>query len=149
MKTEKYNGVIWYVQTVKNILSRQVYIGHMVQGTKRQSFYENRKQYMKPKEEWIVVENTHEPLTDRETFDKVRALAQRKNAEYFKNLGRFRHLKTTENILKGLIYCADCKRPLVRYKNVSHKKSCGIRSSAKRIPTTSQAAPRRISGRMC
>ena len=31
-KTEKYNGVSWYVQTVKNLLSRQVYIGHMVQG---------------------------------------------------------------------------------------------------------------------
>lgn len=31
-------------------------------------------------------------------------------------------MKTTENILKGLIYCADCKRPLVRYKNVSHEK---------------------------
>ena len=37
-KTEKYNGVSWYVQTVKNLLSRQVYIGHMVQGKKRQSF---------------------------------------------------------------------------------------------------------------
>ena len=121
-KTEKYNGVIWYVQTVKNILSRQVYIGHMVQGTKRQSFYENLGQYMKPREDWIVMENTHEPLIDRETFDKVQELAQRKNAEYFENLGRFRHLKTTENILKGLIYCADCKRPLVRYKNVSHEK---------------------------
>ena len=121
-KTEKYNGVSWYVQTVKNLLSRQVYIGHMVQGTKRQSFYENRGQYMKPREDWIVVENTHEPLIDRETFDKVQELAQRKNAEYFENLGRFRHLKTTENILKGLIYCSDCKRPLVRYKNVSHEK---------------------------
>ena len=121
-KTEKYNGVIWYIQTVKNILSRQVYIGHMVQGTKRQSFYENRGQYMKPKEEWIIVENAHEPLIDRETFDKVQELARRKNAEYFENLGRFTHLKTTENILKGLIYCADCKRPLVRYKNVSHEK---------------------------
>ena len=121
-KTEKYNGVSWYVQTVKNLLSRQVYIGHMVQGTKRQSFYENRGQYMKPSEDWIVVENTHEPLIDRETFDKVQALAQRKKAEYFENLGRFRHLKTTENILKGLIYCSDCKRPLVRYKNVSHEK---------------------------
>ena len=55
-------------------------------------------------------------------FHKVQELAQRKNAEYFENLGRFRHLKTTENILKGLIYCADCKRPLVRYKNVSHEK---------------------------
>ena len=120
----------------------------MVQGTKRQSFYENRGQYMKPKEEWIIVENTHEPLIDRETFDKVRALAQRKNAEYFENLGRFTHLKTTENILEGLVYCADCKRPLVRYKNVSHEKSCGTRLSARRTPTTSQAAPRRISGRM-
>lgn len=121
-KTEKCNGVIWYVQTVKNILSRQVYIGHMVQGTKRQSFYENRGQYMKPREDWIVVENTHEPLIDRETFDKVQELAQRKKTEYFDNLGRFTHLKTTENILKGLVYCADCKRPLVRYKNVSHEK---------------------------
>ena len=121
-KTEKYNGVSWYVQTVKNILSRQVYIGHMVQGKKRQSFYENRGQYMKPKEEWVVVENTHEPLIDRETFDKVQELARRKNAEYFENLGRFTHLETTENILKGLVCCADCKRPLVRYKNVSHEK---------------------------
>lgn len=121
-KTEKYNGVSWYVQTVKNLLSRQVYIGHMVQGRKRQSFYENRGQYKKPQEEWIVVENTHEPLIDRETFDKVQALAQRRNAEYFENLGRFTHLETTENILKGLVCCADCKRPLVRYKNVSHEK---------------------------
>ena len=121
-KTEKYNGAIWYIQAVKNILSRQVYIGHMVQGTKRQSFYENRGQYKKPQEEWIIVENTHEPIIDRETFDKVQELAQRRNEEYFENLGRFSYLKTTENILKGLIYCADCKRPLVRYKNVSHGK---------------------------
>lgn len=121
-KTEKYNGVIWHVQTVKNILSRQVYIGHMVQGRKRQSFYENRGQYMKPKEEWIVVENTHEPLIDRETFDKVQEISRCKNEAYFEALGRFTHLETTENILKGLVCCADCKRPLVRYKNVSHEK---------------------------
>ena len=121
-KTEKFNGVSWCSQTVKNILSRQVYIGHMVQGTKRQSFYENRGQYKKPKEDWIIVENTHKPLIDRETFDKVQELAKRKNEEYFENLGRFAHLGSTENILKGLIYCADCKRPLVRYKNVSHEK---------------------------
>lgn len=68
------------------------------------------------------MENTHEPLIDRETFDKVQELARRKNAEYFENLGRFTHLETTENILKGLVCCADCKRPLVRYKNVSHEK---------------------------
>ena len=25
------------------------------------------------------------------------------------------------NILRGLIFCADCKRPLVRYKSVTNK----------------------------
>lgn len=47
---------------------------------------------------------------------------RQRNEEYFEKLGRFSYLETTENILKGLIYCADCKRPLVRYKNVSHNK---------------------------
>ena len=121
-KTEKYNGAIWHIQAVKNILSRQVYIGHMVQGTKRQSFYENRRQYKKPQEEWVIVENTHEPIIDRDTFEKVQEIMRQRNEEYFEKLGRFSHLETTENILKGLIYCADCKRPLVRYKNVSHNK---------------------------
>lgn len=121
-KTEKYNGAIWHIQAVKNILTRQVYIGHMVQGTKRQSFYENRRQYKKSPEEWIIVENTHEPIIDRDTFDKVQEIARQKSEEYFEKLGRFSYLETTENILKGLIYCADCKRPLVRYKNVSHNK---------------------------
>lgn len=82
------------------------------------------------------MENTHEPLIDRETFDKVQELAQRRNEEYFEALGRFTHLEATENILKGLVYCADCKRPLVRYKNVSHEKSCGTPSSVRPTPTT-------------
>ncbi len=120
--TEKYKDVIWYIQAVKNILSRQVYIGHMVQGVKRQSFYESRGQYRKPKEDWFIVENTHEPIVDKETFDKVQALAEQRHKEYHDRLGRFTDLETTENILKRLIYCADCKRPLVRYKNVSHDK---------------------------
>ena len=121
-KTEKYNGAIWHIQAVKIILTRQVYIGHMVQGTKRQSFYENRRQYKKPQEEWVIVENTHEPIIDRDTFEKVQEITRQRNEEYFEKLGRFSYLETTENILKGLIYCADCKRTLVRYKNVSHNK---------------------------
>lgn len=121
-KTEKYNGAIWHIQAVKIILTRQVYIGHMVQGTKRQSFYENRRQYKKPQEEWVIVENTHEPIIDRDTFEKVQEIMRQRNEEYFEKLGRFSYLETTENILKGLIYCADCKRTLVRYKNVSHNK---------------------------
>lgn len=88
-KTEKYNGAVWHIQAVKIILTRQVYIGHMVQGTKRQSFYESRKQYKKPQEEWVIVENTHEPIIDRDTFEKVQEIMRQRNEEYFEKLGRF------------------------------------------------------------
>ena len=71
------------------ILTRQVYIGHMVQGTKRQSFYENRRQYKKPQEEWVIVENTHEPSIDRDTVEKGQEIMRQRNEEYFEKLGRF------------------------------------------------------------
>lgn len=73
--------------------------------------------FVKKTKEMEIEEND-----ERNISLKVQELARRKNAEYFENLGRFTHLENTENILKGLVCCADCKRPLVRYKNVSHEK---------------------------
>ena len=37
-------------------------------------------------------------------------------------LCKFSHLEHTENILQGLVWCPNCQRPFVRYKNVSHGK---------------------------
>ncbi len=42
--------------------------------------------------------------------------------EYNDRLGKFSHLEHTENILQGLVWCPNCQRPMVRYKNVSHGK---------------------------
>ena len=88
-------------------------IGHGA-GNKRQSFYENRG-IQEAREERRG--KYHEPLIDRETFDMPGASAQKRNTL---NLGRF--TRNHENILKGWSG-ADCKRPLVRYKNVSHEKA--------------------------
>ncbi|MCI8552964.1 MAG: hypothetical protein HFF56_08225, partial [Lawsonibacter sp.] len=41
-----------------------------------------------------------------------------KQKEYRANLGKYDHLGKSENILKGLVYCGDCGRPMVRYKQV-------------------------------
>ena len=113
---------LWSSERISEMLQNETYLGNMVQGRTVKISYKSKKCLKQDRENWVVVENTHEPLIDRETFDKVQALAQRRNEEYFEALGRFTHLETTENILKGLVYCADCKRPLVRYKNVSHEK---------------------------
>ncbi len=120
VKTEKYKGVPWHTQVLKNLLSHPVYIGHMVQGRKKQSFYEGKRQIAVDKENWIIVRNTHEPIIDNETYEAVQAIATQRKTEYHENLGKYSYLEHSENLLKGLVWCPNCQRPLVRYKNVSH-----------------------------
>lgn len=122
VKTEKYKGVLWHTAVLKNLLSHPVYIGHMVQGRKKQSFYEGKRQTYVDEANWIIVRNTHEPIIDEETFEAVQQIAKQKKSEYHERLGKFAHLEHSENILQGLVWCPNCKRPLVRYKNVSHGK---------------------------
>ena len=120
VKTEKYKEVPWHTQILKSILAHPVYIGHMVQGRKKQSFYEGKRQTYVDEANWIIVRNTHEPIIDGETFEKVQQIAKQRKSEYHERLGKFAHLEHSENILQGLVWCPNCNRPMVRYKNVSH-----------------------------
>ena len=108
----------WNAQTVKKILSSRVYLGHLVQGRRRSEFYAGRPDRLLPAEEWTIVENTHEAIISQKDFDAVQALCETKNREYHARLGKYDHLGKSENILRGLVYCGDCGRPMVRYKQV-------------------------------
>ena len=121
MKSDKFAKTAWSTFTVKHVLTCEVYLGHLVQGRKRTGLAEGHKSRKLPKEEWIVVRNTHEPLIDEETFFKVQRIEAENHDAYYEKLGRHDHLGATPNILRGLVFCADCKRPLVRYKNVTNK----------------------------
>lgn len=113
---------LWLVQTIKSILQNPVYLGHMVQGRRRSEFYAGRPDRMLPQSEWTVVENTHEAIIDGETFARVQEALKEKHARYHESLGKYDTLGKSENILKGLVYCADCGRTMTRYKQVSHGK---------------------------
>ena len=107
---------------VKKILSNEVYLGHMVQGRSRSGFSEGRKSYVAPKSEWVIVCNTHEPLIDEETFRAVQKIAAEVKNTFWERRGRHDGPGTIPNILRGLIYCPDCKRPLARYKSTNKGK---------------------------
>lgn len=108
----------WKAETVKNILRSQAYLGHMVQGHRRSEFYAGIPDRLLPRSEWVIVKNTHEAIISQEDFDRVQSLCETKRREYYANLGKYDHLGKSENILKGLVYCGDCGRPMVRYKQV-------------------------------
>lgn len=119
-KCKSYAGSRWNVTAVKKILTSEVYLGHMIQGRKRSGFTEGRKPYQVSESEWVIVRDTHEPLIDEDTFRTVQQMAEQATSAYKERLGRYDGLGTIPNILRGLIYCADCKRPLVRYKSVTN-----------------------------
>lgn len=120
-KCERYANAVWRIAVVKQILANEVYLGHLVQGRKRQSFYKGEKQRILPKSEWTIVPDTHEAIIDKATFEAVQKMAEEQHTAYHERLGKYDGLGKTPNILKGLIFCADCKRPVVRYKNVVNK----------------------------
>ena len=115
---ERYAEARWAIQVVKRILENEVYIGHMVQGRKRSRFAIGKKQAMMPKSDWVIVRNTHDPLIDEETFRIVQQMSEKCVESYRKNLGKYDALGKPPNLLRGLIWCADCGKPLVRYKEV-------------------------------
>ena len=91
----------WAETTVKNIIRNEVYIGNMVQGRSGTVSYKCRKAVMKPKEEWVRVEGTHEPIISRDIWETV------------VNMDRSKYRKrdvpeSKSSIFTGLVYCADC-----------------------------------------
>ncbi len=96
----------WSGQTVRSILNNETYIGHLIQNKVNTLSYKDRKRKLLPKENWIIVKNTHEPIISEETFQMVQTLQK----------NRTRSIISTEpnGIFSGLMFCADCKYAMCR-----------------------------------
>lgn len=70
------NGTLWKYYSVIDRLDNEMYIGNMVQGKYHSISYKSRQNKPIPKGEWIRVENTHEPIIDKELWNKVRKMRE-------------------------------------------------------------------------
>ena len=75
---KRKNSTLWKYFAISDMLTNEIYIGNMVQGKYGSVSYKTKQNKPRPKSEWYVVEGTHEPIIDRELWDKVQAMiAQR------------------------------------------------------------------------
>ena len=102
----KTNGV-WTKTTVKSILTNQAYIGSAVHGKVVIEKYNNIPLHATDPSEWVVVENTHEPLIDKKTFEKAQERVKEISDAYFAKEFT-KHPPNEMNLLKGKIVCGDC-----------------------------------------
>ena len=94
---------LWSSERISEMLQNETYIGNMVQGRQVKISYKSKKCLHQERENWVVVENTHEPLIDAESFRKVRMLV---------NSRKHTRSRTYDFLLKGLVFCHECGYPL-------------------------------------
>lgn len=97
-----YTG-LWSSERISDMLQNETYIGNMVQGRSVKISYKSKKCLKQDRQDWVVVEGTHEPLIDTETFRKVRMLV---------NSRKHTRSRTYDFLLKGMIFCHECGYPL-------------------------------------
>lgn len=96
----------WSHRTVDQILHNESYLGHMVQGRHKVKSYKIHTIVAIPREDWYVVENTHEPIVDQATFDLAQTILQRDT--------RVAPNKKQVYTFSGYLKCADCGRGMTR-----------------------------------
>ena len=74
MKTQCPAVQLWNSATVYQMLHNETYTGNLVQGRHQKISYKSKKTIWLPKEQWVMVENTHEAIIDRETFATVQQM---------------------------------------------------------------------------
>lgn len=97
---------LWSAVAVSRILKNEVYLGVLEQGKKTSKSYKVRERIEKSKDEWIRVENAHEPIVLSEDFELVARLLQHDV--------RVAPSEETVYLFSGLLKCADCKQSMVR-----------------------------------
>lgn len=102
------NPYAWNDFIVGRILSKPEYMGHTVNFRSHKESYKDKKRINNPKDDWLIFENTHEAIIDKETWELVQKLR-----------GTPRRTDTfgVANPLTGLVFCADCGAKMYNHRN--------------------------------
>lgn len=103
---EKMSKGKWPDSSVRRILGNEMYIGNLVQGVLKIKSYKVQVAQRQAKDDWIIVENTHEPIISREDFETVQELLQRNT--------RKAPAQKEVYLFSGFVKCGDCGRSMSR-----------------------------------
>ena len=93
----------WDQRGVRDILERVEYVGHTANFKTTKKSYKCKKRIDNPRNDWLIFENTHEPIVSQHDFDLVQQIRANK----------LRPQRCAEvSPFSGIVFCADCGRKL-------------------------------------
>lgn len=118
---------VWRTASVFSILKDQRYVGDTVYGKIKPTAVGSGKDRAVPREQWIIVPDTHEAIVSREVFERVNLGIQKRSSYH----------REKEAPLEGKVRCAGCNRIISRVKRVRSRGTkgatyrCGIQNMTK------------------
>lgn len=97
----------WSPSSVRVMIAKPEYKGYTVNFRSHKDYYKDKYPKLKPSDQWLLFEGTHEAIVDAETWQ----LAQKAR----KVVRRTDHLGAA-NPLTGLVYCADCGQRMFNHR---------------------------------
>lgn len=98
-QANKHNSTLWKYFTISNILKNEVYIGNLVQGKYGSVSYKTKKNRPRPQSEWYKVCGVHEPIIERDLWERVQNLINQKNRPF--EVGKI-------GLFAGKVRCINC-----------------------------------------
>jgi len=111
----KYNGrqtiwqptgekFYWTMEAIIRILRNEVYLGKTISGKYRVKDVGSKQTMLLPKQEWHIIENTHEPIISSELFELTKKNFHTRKVSI--------QINEKSIILKGKVKCGYCKYPM-------------------------------------
>lgn len=106
------SGTLWKYTAISNMLTNEIYIGNMVQGKYGSISYKTKINKPRPKEDWFIVKNTHEPIIGCELWDRVQEMLAQKTKPF--SDGKI-------GIFARKVFCANCGYTMRSGKSICSK----------------------------
>ena len=123
-KKTQPNPYKWCKTTIAKMLAQQEYCGDVINFKTYSKNFRNKTRIANPKENWAIFKDVHEPIIDRETFERVQELTK----ETKRRKPKDENMK--KSIFSNLLYCGDCghklwfnfnqKNPSIRFYSCSN-----------------------------
>lgn len=97
---------LWSATSVLRILRNPLYIGTLTQGKEGTPNHKIQKKSIKPKTDWVIIEDNHEPIISKDIFFLTQQL--------LKSNTRTSPNEQTVHLFSGMLYCSHCGNLMIR-----------------------------------
>lgn len=117
----------WQAGSIPKLLSNRYYIGDSVHGQHTNDSFREKKQRLEPEENWIIIEDTHEPVVSKEVFEKAQREMERRKASHKASKSPGKYSVADRNFFGNKIVCADCGKTMYLQRSGNDKAvfNCG------------------------